>query len=357
MRTIAVINQKGGCGKTTTTINLAACLADKGKRVLVVDTDPQAHATLGLGFMPGEYPNSVYDLLVSKGEESLPPQDVIIPVTTKLHLLPSDVMLSTAEPILLGREYREYCLADVLAPMDQSYDFAIIDCPPNIGLLTFNALFACSEVIIPVETGLFALHGLAKLMETVQLVNSKRDRKMTVNALLTMFDRRTKIAHESLNEIQKHLGGQVLGTIINFNVRLKEAASHGKPIISYAPDSMGARDYMDLAAELLKMKTKKKAAEKKTNARGPEADQEEVLFTFFAPEAKKVYVVADFNDWKVGRTPLQHAGGNGVWQKLVSLKKGKYEYKFLVDGKWVTDPGNPRTTRNEYGENSFIEVD
>lgn len=357
MRTTAVINQKGGCGKTTTTINLAACLANKGKKVLVVDTDPQAHATLGLGFTPGEYPNSIYDLLVSKGKGGVQSDDVIIPITQKLHLLPSDVMLSTAEPILLGREYREYCLADVLSTVAQNYDFAIIDCPPNIGLLTFNALFACSEVIIPVETGLFALHGLAKLMETIQLVNSKRDRKITVHALMTMFDRRTKIAYESLNEIQKHLSGQVLSTIINFNVRLKEAASHGKPIISYAPDSMGSRDYMDLAAELIKMKAKKHAAEKRANAGNAEGDQEEVLFTFYAPDAKKVYVVADFNDWKVGRTPLQHDDGSGVWQKLVPLKKGKYEYKFLVDGQWVTDPRNPQTARNEYGENSFIEVD
>lgn len=356
MRTIAVINQKGGCGKTTTTINLAACLANKGKKVLVTDIDPQAHATLGLGFTPGEYPNSIYDLLVSKGEGGVQPDDVIIPLSHKLHLLPSDVMLSTAEPILLGREYREYRLADVLSAVEKNYDFAVVDCPPNIGLLTFNALFACSEVIIPVETGLFALHGLAKLMETVQLVNSKRDRKILVHALLTMFDCRTKIAHESLNEIQKHLGGQVLSTIINFNVRLKEAASHGKPIISYAPDSMGSKDYMSLATELLKLKSKKLTAEKRVS--GKEAgEQEEVLFSFYAPDAKKVCVVADFNNWKVGRTPLRHDDASGVWQKLVPLKKGKYEYKFLVDGRWVTDPGNPQTARNDYGENSFIEVD
>lgn len=357
MRAIAVINQKGGCGKTTTTINLAACLADKGKKVLVVDMDPQAHATLGLGLTPGEFPNSMYDLLVARGEGSVKPEEVIVPVIQKLHLLPSDVMLSAAEPILMGREHREYFLSDVLASLAGQYDFTIIDCPPNIGILTFNALFACSEVIIPMETGLFALHGLAKLMETIRIVNAKRDQKITVNALLTMFDRRTKIAHESLNEIQRHLGSQVLGSIINFNVRLKEAASHGKPIISYAADSMGAHDYMSLAAEVLKMKQKKRSAEKMAGVRNKESDQEEVLFSFYAPDAKKVYVVADFNDWKVGQTPLQHADSSGVWQRLVPLRKGKYEYKFIVDGKWMTDPGNPKIARGEFGENSFIEID
>lgn len=357
MRTIAVINQKGGCGKTTTTINLAACLALKSKNVLVVDLDPQAHATLGLGLVPGEYPNSIYDLLAGKPGQPLKPEEVIIPLSERLHLLPSDVMLSAAEPILLGREHREYCLADILEQVAGKYDFIVIDCPPNIGTLTFNALFACTEAIIPIETGLFALHGLTRLMETIRLVNSKRMMRITVNALLTMFDRRTRIANESLNEIQKHLGEQVFCTIINFNVRLKEAASHGKPVMEYAPESNGARDYMSLATELLRMKPRKQAVARRTDAGKPAAPEQEVLFSFHAPDAKKVYVVADFNEWKIGHTPLKQVEGSNVWQNLVPLKKGRYEYKFFVDGRWITDPANPKTSRNEFGENSLIEVD
>lgn len=357
MRTIAVINQKGGCGKTTTSINLAACLAHRNKKVLLVDLDPQAHTTLGLGVAPGQCPNSVYDLLIGKSEGSIKPEDVFIPLTEKLHLLPSDVMLSAAEPILLGRDHREYCLADILEPLAGQYDFVLIDCPPNIGVLTFNALFACSEAIIPIETGLFALHGLARLMETIRLVNSKRMVKITVNALLTMFDRRTRIAGESMNEIQKHLGERVFSTIINSNVRLKEAASHGKPVIEYAPESTGSRDYMGLATEILRMKPKKQTVSRRTDADGPVVSEHGILFSYDAPDANKVYVVADFNEWKVGNTPLQRVEGSSVWQGFVPLKKGRYEYKFFVDGRWTTDPANPKIAWNEFGENSFIEVE
>ncbi len=352
MRTLAVINQKGGCGKTTTVINLAACLARKNKKVLVVDLDPQAHATLGLGLGLGGYEYTVYDLLLDSGDKELQLGDVIIEVSRCLDLIPSDVMLSAAEPALLGRDHREYLLADVLKSVEQRYDFCIIDCPPNIGILTFNALFACSEVIIPMETGLFAIHGLAKLMETIEIVNAKRNLMITVNALLTMFDRRTRIAYESLHEIQKHLGGQVFTTVINFNVRLKEAVSHGNPVIDYAPDSIGARDYLDLAAEVLRMKVKKTLA-----ARDEEDKEKGALFSFYAPHAEQVCVVADFNGWQPGKTPLQHVDGSGVWQRFIPLRKGAYEYKFLVDGAWVTDGTNPKVVRSEFGENSLIEID
>ncbi|HPP45527.1 MAG TPA: ParA family protein, partial [Methanomassiliicoccaceae archaeon] len=247
MRTIAVMNQKGGCGKTTTAVNLAACLARSGRNVLVVDMDPQAHATLGLGFGLGGFEHSTYDLLAVPEPRPAVPGDTILEVSPGLSLVPSDVTLSAAEPILLGRENREHRLADALKSVEDDYDFCIIDCPPNIGVLTFNALFACTEVIIPMETGLFAIHGLARLLETMELVNARRRRMIPVTALVTMFDRRTRIASESLNEIQKHLGSRVFTTIINFNVKIKEAASHGKPVIEYAPDSAGARDYQDLA--------------------------------------------------------------------------------------------------------------
>jgi chromosome partitioning protein len=355
MRTIAVINQKGGCGKTTTTINLGAGLACKGKRVLVVDLDPQAHATLGLGFTPGTYPNSVYDLLAGDGKRA-GADDVIIPMAEKFHLIPSDVILSAADPALMGREHREYLLRDALSPLEDSYDFALIDCPPNIGVLTFNALFACTEALIPMETGLFAMHGLTRLLETVELVNEKRTDAIRAHILLTMFDRRTKIARETMDEVLKYLDGQVLRTIIAQNVALKEAAGFGESIISYAPNSSGARDYLDLAGELLRMKTSRPEAHKASKAAAPAPDAAEVVFSIHAPQAKKVYVVADFNNWKVGQAPMEKVKSSGVWKLSMPLKKGAYEYKFFVDGEWVTDPGNPRTKSNELGENSYLVV-
>ncbi|MBN2298140.1 MAG: AAA family ATPase [Deltaproteobacteria bacterium] len=356
MRTVAIINQKGGCGKTTTAINLSACLAQLKKRILLVDMDPQAHATLGLGFTPGEYPKSVYDLLIGNDNGCASPGDVILEITPCLHLLPSDVMLSTAEPILLQRDHREYYLSDVLTGIASQYDFIIIDCPPNIGMLTFNALFACSEVIIPIESGLFALHGLSKLLETIELVNIKRNRKIMVNALATMFDRRTRIAHESLDEMIRHMGGNVFSTLINQNVKLKEAAGHGQSIITYARDSSGYRDYASLAKELAGMKVGKLKKARQSRAKSPVVTDAGVLFSYYAPEAEKVYVVADFNEWKANHTPLQNIEGTGVWQKMVPLKKGRYEYKFFVDGQWITDPDNPNKASSEFGENSYIEI-
>jgi chromosome partitioning protein len=357
MRIIAVINQKGGCGKTTTAINLGACLAHLGKKTLVIDLDPQAHATLGLGVSPDAHVKGMYDLLTGRDNPTSRVQDSILTLSGKLHLLPSDVMLSAAEPVLLQRENREYRLFHVIAPLTRQYDFIIIDCPPNIGLLTFNALYACTEAIIPMESGLFALHGLAKLLETVDLVNRKRVQKIVVHALATMFDSRTRIAHESLEELRKHMHGQVFRTFINLNVKLKEAAGYGQTIIAYDKSSSGFKDYLSLAREILFAKKRKRAGEEAGKLIKPVVTRDGVLFRFYSPRASRVYVVADFNEWKVDQSPMHDMDGTGVWQKLVPLKKGKYEYKFYVDGEWVNDPGNPGRAANEFGENSVIEID
>ena len=358
MRIIAVINQKGGCGKTTTAMNLGACMAHLKKKTLVVDLDPQAHATLGFGINPGDYQKSIYDLLIGKGGGAVAAENIIMKLSNNLHLLPSDVMLSAAEPILLQREYREYCISDVIMPLSEHYDFIIIDCPPNIGILTFNALYACTEAVIPMESGLFALHGLTKLLETVSLVNLKKTQKIVVYALATMFDRRTRIAHESLEELKRHMQGRVFKTVINLNVKLKEAAGYGQPIISYDRNSTGFRDYMNLTREILSIKKLKKAnVVDEERFIKPVITKGGVLFSYYSPKASKVYVVADFNDWNVGGSPMQNIEGTGVWQTLVPLKKGRYEYKFYVDGEWVNDPNNPDKIANDLGENSIIEID
>lgn len=358
MRIIAVINQKGGCGKTTTAINLGAGLAHFNKRVLVVDLDPQAHATLGFGINPGEYRKTVYDLLMSGENGGARPRDVIINLSERLDLIPADVMLSTAEPVLLQRDRREHYLADILNPLGEEYDFTLIDCPPNIGVLTFNALHACTEALIPMESGLFALHGLAKLMETVQVVNQNRAVPISTYALATMYDSRTKIARESLEELSRHMHGNVFRTVINLNVKLKEAAGYGQTILEYERGSSGAKDYLSLAREIMSGRRLRKA---KTKGEGeflkPVVTRDGVLFSYYSPRASRVYVVADFNEWKVDQLPMENVEGTGMWQRLVPLKKGRYEYKFYVDGQWVNDPDNPNKTANEFGENSTIEIE
>lgn len=355
MRIIAVINQKGGCGKTTTAINLGACLAGLSRRVLVVDLDPQAHATLGFGVDQGEFRLSSYDLLM-EGRDGLLSSDMIISLNERLDLIPSDVMLSAAEPVLLQRDGREHVLESVLAPLDGRYDFVVLDCPPNIGVLTFNALYACTEAIIPMESGLFALHGLAKLLETIEVVNGNREVPIEVHALATMFDRRTRIAHESLEELRKHMRGRVFRTVVNFNVKLKEASGYGMHILEYDPDSQGAKDYLALAREVLSARPSARKRRKKEGFLKPVVTEDGVLFTYYSPEATSVHVVADFNGWDTSGLPMENVAGTGMWQRFVPLKKGRYEYKFLVDGRWVSDPDNPRRAANEFGENSILEI-
>ena len=357
MRTVAIINQKGGCGKTTTAINLGACLAYLKKRILVVDLDPQAHATLGFGINPGEYSRSIYDLLISDEKDAGLMGDVIMSITDNLDLIPSDVMLSAAEPILLQRENREYYLSKTLDALNDRYDFILIDCPPNIGILTFNALHACTEAIIPMESGLFALHGLAKLLETVDIINLKRASGLTAYALATMYDRRTRIARESLEELRSHMQGHVFKTVINLNVKLREAAGYGLSIIQYDPGSQGSSDYQELAREMMAIsKLKKMKPREEGKLLKPVITKDGVLFTYYSPKASQVHVVADFNGWKVGELPMENMEGTGLWQKMVPLGKGEYEYKFYVDGQWVSDPENPNRSVNEFGENSKIEI-
>ena len=357
MRIIAIINQKGGCGKTTTAINLGACLAHLRKRVLVVDLDPQAHATLAFGINPGEHAKSIYDLLTETGTGIGQANDVIMNLSANLDLIPSDIMVSAAEPILLQRDKREYYLSNILNPLSEKYDFIIIDCPPNIGILTFNALHACTEAVIPMESGLFALHGLAKLLETIHLINLKKPAGITAYALSTMYDRRTRIAYESLEELRKHMNGHVFKTVINLNVKLKEAAGYGQSIIMYDPNSSGSKDYLSLAKEIMAIKKLKKVkTDEEAKFLKPVITKDGVVFTYYSPKASQVYVVADFNDWEVGKLPMVNIEGTGMWQRIVPLGKGRYEYKFYVDGQWVSDPNNPDKSVNEFGENSKIEI-
>ena len=247
MRIIAIANQKGGCAKTTTSINLSACLADKGKKVMLIDLDPQAHASVGLNIETPKLENTIYEVLT----RDLSLENILIPVSDNFDLAPSDIVLSAAELEMAGVIGRENELSTRIKKLKKKYDYIIIDCPPSLGLLTFNALKACNEVIITIETSFFALHGVSKLLETIKLLENKLNHHILYRVLPTMYDKRTNLAKEVLDEIKNYFKDRTFETAINTNVKLREATSHGLPIIKYAPQSQGARDYEDLANEVI----------------------------------------------------------------------------------------------------------
>ncbi len=355
MRIISIANQKGGCGKTTTAINLSACLADYGKKVLLIDVDPQAHATLGLGIKPGDFEYSIYDIITSFSGDLQTIKDSLLKINPNLQLIPSEVILSASEQNLSQKKERELRLSKAISSIAHEYDFIILDCPPNIGLLTFNAFLASQEVIIPIETSFFSLHGLGKLLETINLISRKCGHKLIVNALATIYDCRTRISEEVISEIKRCFRNSYFKTIIRINVKLKEAASFGLPITEYCRKCSGYDDYMALCKEVIQLNVKAaKAARREIGP--PKKMQEGVLFSLYSPQASTVSLAADFNEWKPEREPLFDLVGDGIWQKIVDLKPGRYQYKFVVDGKWIKDPNNPTVYSGPFGENSICDV-
>lgn len=249
MRVVAIANQKGGSAKTTTTINLGAALARAGKKVLLIDMDPQANATMGFDIKAHELKNSIYHVLVGPGGVSL--DDVIIFIGENLDMAPSDIGLSGAELELANEIGRETRLSHAILKMKRRYDYVLIDCPPSLGLLTFNCLVAANEVLVPVEMSFFALQGMGKLLQLVEIIHERLDHKVLFRAVATMFDRRNNISKEIFENLKENFGDKVLDTVINMNVKLKEAASKGVHIFDYDGKSKGAHDYEALARELL----------------------------------------------------------------------------------------------------------
>ncbi|MBI9018396.1 MAG: AAA family ATPase [Phycisphaerae bacterium] len=397
MRCIAVINQKGGCGKTTISMNLAACLAAQGNRTLLVDMDPQNHCAVGLAVPEEQIDHNIYDVLISAhAENKIPLKNIVWQIAQNFDLAPSGIELAALEPQLSGKDRREDCLRDVMMNEATGYDYVIIDCPPSVGLITFNALRAANEVLIPVETGYFALHGLTRQLETLKVLEQQCSQKISIRVLASMYDVRTKLAREVLSELRKNHSADMLKAVINFNTKLKEAASFGQPITEYDPSSKGMKDFMALADELTEsaetevqiqsVETQLMAISKSANELLNESNRligakppvkelkensiqskidnfygvkqlnESIHFVALYPKAEEVAIAGDFNNW-VPETKLKAIGQTGKWACELPLSSGTYQYRYVVDGRWQQDPYNASITTNEFGEyNSLLEV-
>lgn len=252
-KVIVIANQKGGVGKTTTAINLAACIAVAEKRTLLVDTDPQANATSGVGVTPAEG-KTIYQVLVDGVEPATCVVETQVPF---LSVLPSHINLVGSEIEMVELERREHRMSEALQPLKEQFDFIVVDCPPSLGLLTLNALTAADSVLIPVQCEYFALEGLGQLFNTINMVKKNLNHNLDIEGvLLTMFDSRLRLSNQIYEEVKRYFGDKVFKTIVSRNIRLSEAPSFGKPIILYDALSSGTRNYMELAKEIMTKRAK-----------------------------------------------------------------------------------------------------
>jgi len=342
---------------------------------------------------------SMYDVLIGiTRDEPTKLNEILWEIGDNFELAPASIDLAAFEQQTTGIAGREDCLKYVLDKLDAAYECVIIDCPPSVGLLTFLALRAATDVIVPVDMGYFSLHGLSKQLDTLSVLCQQCGRQINVRVLASMYDIRTKIGREVVADLRKHFADKLFTTVVNFNTKLKEAASLGQPINEYDPASRGRRDFEALAQELVGADTKDqrrvsldslqkrlatidtqaeellttvKAGAEKPQAPVTAAETDEKLAEFYGvkqltdamlfstlyPRAASVQIAGDFNNWQPQEAPMEKIGDNGLWQIKLPLMPGKYRYRLVVDGKWQQDPYNEQTEMNPFGEyNSVVEV-
>jgi len=364
MRIISITNQKGGCGKTTTAINLAASLSSNKRKVLLIDLDPQAHATLGLNIKSEQ---SIYNVLSKLTHKKANLRAIIQSVSENFDIAPSGIVLSTLEQELAGEIGRESRLWETINNFKKSdYDYILIDCPPNLGILTINAIRATHEIIVPVEASRFSLEGLSQLVDIINLVKDRLNHSVDYRVLVTNFDSRLRHSFKMLDKIKSTFKDKMFSNIIHVNVKLKEAQNEGTHILNYDKYCRGTKDYFSLSREIITredvplgrvdLKGKMQEALAQELPKFSKLNLTEVVFSVFAPEAKEVHVAGDFNAWKLdGDSRLSN--NNGTWSRKMNLDTGRYHYRFVIDGKWLEDFNNPKREMNPFGQlNSLLEI-
>jgi chromosome partitioning protein len=356
MRVIALANQKGGCGKTTTATNLAAALVRLEKRVLLIDNDPQGHATLAFGFRERDFSLSTYDLYLTS---DILVEDAFLEVQPGFHLVPAGVELSAVEQALARESGKDVRLRNNLRRSSMDYDYVLIDCPPSVSLLTFNALLACNEVIIPVDPSSYSLQAVRKMRETLALLREKKGHDTVPHILMSDFDTRPRFVRTLMEELIELYDGDLLETIVHHTVRFKEAAGQGQPVVHFDPDSRAALDFRNLAREFCEQEVEVNVAALDhwvAMLHGPQVSAAGVRFEADFPRAKTVRITGSFCDWSAKGLPLEKRK-DSIWECHLALESGEHAYRFIVDGAWLPDPHNSKTQPNEFGgANSLVEV-
>ncbi|MFC1479877.1 AAA family ATPase [Candidatus Omnitrophota bacterium] len=344
MKIISIANQKGGCGKTTLAVNVAAALSRLGSETLLVDLDPQAHATFSLGYSKESSERKTsYDIFRAHFDNAdVPFDELVIKDREKLSFIPANMMLSAAEINLGSVNGAAAILSRTLSnTFFKEYEYVVIDSPPSFGFLTLNSMYAANMIIVPVDLSYFSFNGINGVYRVTSLLNTETGRSPAVFFVMNIYDQRSNFAKQFEVDAKKKLGQYLLPTKIRSSVRLREAARQGKTVFEYDSKCSAALDFYNLTSEIL-------------TAWSKESNEIVREFLIHAPKAGDVYVLGDFNDWQKTESSRLTKLENGQWSAHFSLARGQYRYKFLVDDEWTPDPKNAEAKTNVFGTDDSV---